>query len=210
MKFTLSWVDILKLSMPLAGSLVIVWVRIWFSTWRERRRKRDGLWQILIQDSESLASAIEQLDKIAQAYANGRPRSASAIVPSVVPNLIDHLAELDPSHAKLYVNLSGRIELFNRGYERLDQLTRDFANRDETANVTLVIAIWNQTQAMKQDLVNLAISQLELMKAYNKLSIRKFGQDKIEKAIRSIEDSKDAAAPRPYQSPSTSQKPSGS
>lgn len=150
------WIDVLKLSVPLATGVALVYGREAILRHRQIRLRREALWKILTKrdNLSKLKAAIRELDLIAQAIFNSRVRLVSLHVPLAPLDQAKHLTALDPCNSDIYSTYVARAAVVECDIETLQYLCRNYYISSAPSDRLRQAAI-NQTVSLQRDLVGL-------------------------------------------------------
>lgn len=175
----LTWSDVAKLCIPFAFSLLLVWFRVWFETRRERRARKEALWRLFVQNADGLRAALDELQRVADAYEAGRVRIVALSTPHLAAQLATRLSELEPQGAYLYGDLVDAVCICDAGITRLQSFVDAAIGAGNAVSAELKKAISNQVASLKKDLLALARSELSVMD-----HLRKEGQHDEQDLVR--------------------------
>jgi len=161
----LTWADAVKLCVPFAFSLVLLWAKQWYERHEEKKAKGELLWRSIDQDSSELIKALDELDHVAVAYENGRMRLVAIVLPQAAVVVGARLAELDHAHAHVFMDFVAQVGIVQAGLARLERLTDRAIEGGKESLGSLPKAIRAQVTSLKRDLVTLAETELQVLTA---------------------------------------------
>ena len=183
----ITWLDVVKLTVPFLFSIILIWIKGWYDRWSDRNSKQRVLSRLLLDELQTLPRAIEELGEISDASGRGKLRLVSFDIPSLVSGYSRDLAALDAGNSYIYSNLSSFFEIANKGVERLSTLTLDRAKAGDKESIErLNDAIKGQCRITAKDFITYgkaARGTLDVIPEKNK-SIDKQTLDDLDRRIR--------------------------
>ncbi len=185
----LTWADVVKVWLPVGISVLMVWGRHKYLTWRERKDKQKALWTGLSAPALNLHKAIAQLEDLAVEYQCDRVRVIQFDVPETLTNFSNRLAELDPKNALIYCDYVSFASITRSGFEFLNGFVRSRICESDCDTELLKMAIRAQVNALKKDLITLAEREFEVLRHLASTD-RRFNRDTIRVVKNIIEEVK--------------------
>ena len=191
-----TWSDIVKLSVPLAVSLFLIWVRLKYHSWRERKDKQKALWYGLSAPALHLPEAIKQLEDLVNEYECDRVRIIQFDIPETLSLFANRLAELDPKNALDYSNYVSYASIARLGFNLLNEYVKNIICVPNPDMGILKIAIRAQVDSLKKDLITLAEKELAVLRVLEstdkdyKLDTIKTVESAIENVKNIVKESK--------------------
>ena len=161
----LTWADAVKLCVPFAFSLILLWAKQWYETHEERKAKGELLWRSIDQDATEIIKVLDELDHIAVAYERGRMRLVAIVLPQAAVVVGARLAELDHAHAHVFMDYVAQVGIVQAGLARLERLTDRAIEGGKESLGSLPKAIRAQVASLRRDFVTLAESDLQVLTA---------------------------------------------
>jgi hypothetical protein len=161
----LTLLDILKLCVPFAFALALIWVREWYLAKRERKQKQDTLWRILTHELHDILDSREKLEDMVQSYEQDEISPRTHVVYFTPVEYARRLAELDHKYAYIYSAYELEAEGARKIYEALDNLREQFfKEHDKDHRRKLGQAIMKQTELLREEQITLLEKELAVLK----------------------------------------------
>lgn len=162
---TISWLDVLKLSVPFVTAVVMIWIKAAVEKYLARRGMLRALEPLLKDELQTLPDAVEALVRIGDAARRGTLRLVSFDVTSLIAKYASDLSALDSARAYIYSDLVSSVELVNKGLSRLSLLIVERAKAAEAdASGRLDRAVNGQARITAMDFVAFGESTLKTLK----------------------------------------------
>jgi len=176
----------------------MLWAKAQFSNWQEKKSKHEFLWRVIKQDSPNLVEALKALAQIGDEALEGKVRVRAFDLPMPTTDFARDLADLDPKHSYVYADFISYTDLCRSGFKLLTELTKEFACLSDNHNSDRIrIVIAQQARVLRIDLVNLAESEVAVMKVIAAASKHYDQQDlaKIEDNLKDARKEKESWQP---------------
>jgi hypothetical protein len=191
----LTWNDVIKLAVPILGSVLLLVLKQWYERRSERRAKEESLWRGIDQESTYFRRALEAVDVVARAFNSGSMALVQIDIPKTLTDLAARLAELDGKHSYIYSAYASDAELVRNGLAYYRDLTKSHVMADGASQARIAQAIGAQAFALKGDLLKLARSELAVLELIQRSNPKKDPQT-ITRVRSSIEGSLDLVSIR--------------
>jgi len=184
----LSYLDAMKLSIPFLFSILLIWIKDIYEKNNEKKYKNEHIWRALKQQFDDCKKGIEALNITWEKFSKHDIIVYFSLdIPQSLLDYAKRLTELEYKKSYIYSGFISNAEIVKCGHKNLQALLNQatFCNYSEDNSTKLKKAIGSQLDALKNDFITLAESQLELMEYISK-KYHKDGQE-IDK-FRSIID----------------------
>ena len=162
---SITWIDVLKLTVPFVTAILLVWIKAWIETSNARRAKQLAISRVLKEEIQGLPVAIDALVRKAEASRRGKVQFVAFAIPSIITKYADNLSEMNSSSAYFYSHLAASIEVANKGLDRLAYFTLERARTDVDGIATkLDRAIMGQAKITGSDFVSFGKSAISVLK----------------------------------------------
>jgi len=171
--------DVIKLFIPFLFSIILIWLKILYDRFIERRYKNEHIWRGIKQQFDDCIKGTNALNKTwMKLYKDGLIIYFSIDFPQSLIEYSKRLTELEWKNSYIYSEYISNIEIVKCGHKNLQILLNQatFHNLKEQEGVKIKSAIESQICALKIDFITLAVSELELVKYIQK----KYRKDKQE------------------------------
>jgi thiamine pyrophosphate-dependent acetolactate synthase large subunit-like protein len=184
----LTWADVLKLCVPFAFALVLIWAKLAYENRRERKAKQTSLWRSINDEQGGLTDVIDTIGRIATAANSNKAVLVTFDTPETLSEFANRLAELDTGNAHIYISYSSHLQIVRTGTESLKELNAAFIQSPsgETRD-RIVKAMTAQAKAVRKDLLTLARRELDLLEAIYRCNSR-FDHQVIDNQKKLIEN----------------------
>jgi hypothetical protein len=161
----IDWLDILKIAAPLFTAIVMVWVKGWIESCVSRINKQHALSRLLHDEFQDLTATVQALKRIATSATQSKLRLVSVDVSSLISKFSCDLADLDPKRSYCYADLASKLELVNKGLQRLSNFTLNRAGASsKDVLLQLDSAIIGQAKITAGDYITMSKAALEVIK----------------------------------------------
>jgi len=183
-----SWSDVLKLTVPFATAVLLVWIRAWIHDLRARNAKQKALTRMIKDELETLPDAVDSLKRMAGSSREGKLRLVSFDIPGLISTYACDLSGLDTKRAYLCSDLVSSIEIVNKGLGRLSSFLIERAKvQGGNLSKRLDNVIIGQAEITASDVVSFGKSALKMMEEIPKKRRNADSQDmgNLQKKIES-------------------------
>lgn len=183
----LTWADVLKLCVPFAFALVLIWAKLAYENRRERKAKQMSLWRCISDSQGSLIGAGETISRMATAASENKLLVVTFHIPESLTQFANRLAELDTGDAHIYISYSAHLQISRTGIECLQELTTAYIQSPSgETRERIVKAMRAQTTSVRKDLLTLARRELDVLETIYRRNSR-FDRQVIDNQKKLIE-----------------------
>jgi hypothetical protein len=184
----LTWADVLKLCVPFAFALVLIWAKLAYENRLERNAKRMSLWRSISDAQGNFIRSVDTIGRIATAASANKLVTVTFDIPGGLVEFANRLAELDTYNAHIYISYSSHIQIVLSGIESLKALNVAYIQSlgGETRE-RLVKAMGCQAAAVRKDLLTLARRELDVLEIIRQAE-PSFDRQIVDKQKKIIED----------------------
>lgn len=184
----LTWADVLKLCVPFAFALVLMWAKLAYENRSERKAKQTSLWRTLIDGQGGLTKIVITIGRIATAPNSNQTVLISFDLPETLNEFANRLAELDTNNAHIYISYSAQLQIVRTGAEYLKELNAAFIESSTgEPRDRIVKAMAGQARYLRKNLLALARRELDVLEAMRRCNSR-FDRQAIDNQKKLIED----------------------
>jgi len=159
----LSWLDVLKLLVPVLTALGVIWIRHWYERRSERRFLEHGLIRGFQHEPLDAIGALSFIQLLRQRVEKGEACVLHLRAPRVLLETAARLASLDPHRAYLYYDYVGIAEDLNMTDTLLSQLMQTYHISHDQLSPRLKTAIQLATTVMLKSHLNLDRRRLAIV-----------------------------------------------
>jgi hypothetical protein len=183
----LTWADVLKLCVPFAFALILIWAKLAYEHRRERKAKQMSLWRAINDSQGDLIGVLGSIDRIATAASNNKVVAVAFDIPESLSEFANRLAELDTRNAHIYISYSAHLQIIRTGIESLRELNAAYIQSPSGETRDRIIkAMGGQTRAVRKDLLTLSRRELDILETIYRRNPR-FDRQVIDNEKRLIE-----------------------
>jgi thiamine pyrophosphate-dependent acetolactate synthase large subunit-like protein len=183
----LTWADVLKLCVPFAFALVLIWAKLAHENRRERKAKQMSLWRSISDAEGSLIGVVDTIARIATAASANKLVVVTFDIPESLSQFANRLAELDTDNAHIYISYSAHLQIVGTGIECLKELNAAYIQSPSgETRERIVKAMGGQTTSVRKDLLTLARRELDILETIYRRNSR-FDRQVIDNQKKLIE-----------------------
>jgi len=165
----LTWADVLKLCVPFAFALVLIWAKLAYENRRERKAKQMSLWRSISDGQGSLTGVVNTIGRMATAASANKLVVVTFDIPESLSQFANRLAELDTGNAHIYISYSSHLQIIRTGIECLKELNSAYIQSPSgETRERIVKAMGGQTTSVRKDLLTLARRELDILEAIHR------------------------------------------
>ena len=187
----LTWIDIAKLSLPVAASFAVVFARDAITINDKRRKNQLGLFDVLCGEIQDYYSVVKVIDQVRDDVSGGARRDFHFHLSESIYTVATELSDLDPEGARVYGRLCARVKIVNLGAETLHEFYLHAVKHVDSIPADYT-ASWNkQIERFRAAFKSLAEVEVETIE-YLAAPIRKYEEPSVREARTFLQNLNDA------------------